>query len=1476
MERLRTLNFSEIQYIKDEITNVNYKTLSNKKKREYLDKITVNIKLYKEKKNEKIELLKYPSKKKIFYVKLKLNTVDGYCLNEEIPMVEFNLEEIYIAKVCLKNKWLVPPRFFFEEIINKEKEKELELEREKNLLSQISKLNSVEILEKLEPQKADEVGKKKKIQKKAYFGFNVFGKYKDLAENVISRKELTENNSNNTNSNSLDIVRRQSGGLWINYECLECTLDTLVVLHSPVYYKSKASIEFKGLEYSGYFVIMMHSNIENNTNDDVTNSVNEYNSSVLFEFESNLSNNSTVNSTNNTEKNPYEYYIEIELSKFTDQNSTTNTPNSPNTNEEHHSSSNIDNNNTSYKKILLKGIRHTFEVNDYLDFSYNYSLIFKGGYIPYGFKLNSYSSHDQELLPYHEYLHKYKDYEHKSFNIEADHIDLYCLLAKFVIKKVNSINNPVNLYFYIKRHKPESSYYKNFEYVLKNDTSDFSGGININNNTNSNTPSLNIQEHSTIEINNNCFLLVNSYQTYFINNNTTTNPTLHNTHNNTSHNNTNTESFFSEFQVEFYYPKNSLIIERINMPYAYTLYKNMNLSMKKSEVILKDLIHYINPGHISIHMKIKVQVRESIKNRSVIGIGGGIFAIKRQQSTSYASALSSRGFNRSGSNMPKIFDNRFDNLFFVLNFAEHNNLFINKSIVNNSNKNNSSNKMINSGGGSNEGKNEEEDLNNNPSFYNQNYEFCKHITIHEILNHTNIENTDNPNNINLNLNINTNNNPNQMNINPLSTVNKNKFINMNKDKNQDNHKTHHNILSSSKSMSLNLNIESHFAKELHIFSSLNFEIEIVLFSSEEVVITPNLTKEKTELQIKESWENNQPGRSDQAVLARKRWLSDVISQHGGLLADDDMALHNSFKLCRGIKYTGLGKEHGLMHIDSNNMNTSSNNNPNNNSSIMTKANLRTPSKNKETTKNVNNYHNNKNSILSLGNPKNNNSNLNNTNYSFYNNSVNVDKPLKPNSNRKPYHFKSVDYSQFVDYSQQKRLKVLETEIIVDPYAVTQTTDFYSILSNHNSNTNLSNTNNLPSTKSKSNKPKNKMVLFKGIDNNTLTNTNNIIQSPQHINSNNHHGNFISSVAVNKAEKGYQYIVNNIIKDNPNVDKIINKQSNDYYNNMNLNTNYGNNSNRYNSTNYNNSSPSNHNNHTNNYSVNSYTQNTLNKINNKYIMNHSMKNINSNNNINTNTNTNNIGSGSKLLNKTSNKFHTKVNSKQLTMSISYNNPLNNNNHYSSPCKILYNDMIKVNSLYSSFYTDRQDNFKTTTNELNNIRTKYSNNFSKRLKAESILMSMIDNFDRSSQLVSIQKEGKLNSPILNDIVEYYNIVKSFMLENEYKSSNILKKTIKFITDFKLDIYEHVINGIISNISNILNRSASSLNFQKHFINDKESIVKEKQKRNGVLHAICKECLDELDMENINNSHDWVSYMKEKYRFEIKQLAKANLMT
>lgn len=119
LNRLKPMDFSDLRYIIDNVKNDNYKTMNNRQKREYIDKVQESRKIFKEKKQERLNNLKQNGNL-LIYSRVKQTLANLNQFNPKCNItgnVEYNDKEIRLASYCVINFWVQPPSDFLTKML---------------------------------------------------------------------------------------------------------------------------------------------------------------------------------------------------------------------------------------------------------------------------------------------------------------------------------------------------------------------------------------------------------------------------------------------------------------------------------------------------------------------------------------------------------------------------------------------------------------------------------------------------------------------------------------------------------------------------------------------------------------------------------------------------------------------------------------------------------------------------------------------------------------------------------------------------------------------------------------------------------------------------------------------------------------------------------------------------------------------------------------------------------------------------------------------------------------------------------------------------------------------------------------------------------------------------------------------------------------------------------------------------------------
>jgi hypothetical protein len=90
-------------------------------------------------------------------------------------------------------------------------------------------------------------------------------------------------------------------------------------------------------------------------------------------------------------------------------------------------------------------------------------------------------------------------------------------------------------------------------------------------------------------------------------------------------------------------------------------------------------------------------------------------------------------------------------------------------------------------------------------------------------------------------------------------------------------------------------MDDSFKKNDSLLTENKISWTIRVFSSDNLCFMPDLSKEENEKQIKNNWEEKEPGRASLAKISRKRYILERIKIKGGELNNEDLMLLRSIR-----------------------------------------------------------------------------------------------------------------------------------------------------------------------------------------------------------------------------------------------------------------------------------------------------------------------------------------------------------------------------------------------------------------------------------------------------------------------------------------------------------------------------------------------------------------------------------------------------
>ena len=245
------LDFSDLK-MKIQQAKVNYKELTREEKKNYIHGIMELKAKQKEEKNRRIEELKLPGKS-IHLIKVKN---DSYKAPELNFIVEYENEQIEMAKKCILSKWEFPPSNFFD----------LHFERKHSKF----------------PDLYDEFLKLPNKPQSSNHSWN-----KETYMQLISNEQFLND------QNPL----KKFDGAWLEYQEFLTLFNKFIILHNPKLYKTQLKLDNNWYNFNtdvyepnlDYQVIYLLP-ISNISSDYINynNKINKQNSSLLILFEPNV------------------------------------------------------------------------------------------------------------------------------------------------------------------------------------------------------------------------------------------------------------------------------------------------------------------------------------------------------------------------------------------------------------------------------------------------------------------------------------------------------------------------------------------------------------------------------------------------------------------------------------------------------------------------------------------------------------------------------------------------------------------------------------------------------------------------------------------------------------------------------------------------------------------------------------------------------------------------------------------------------------------------------------------------------------------------------------------------------------------------------------------------------------------------------------------------------------------------------------
>ena len=364
MNRLKPPNFDDLKRnLKD--SNVVYKQLSEKEKKEYI----LRRKKLKQKqlslKNKRIEELQNEGKP-FLIIKIKNNSLGQYDLNS---VLYYSEKEIFMAKKCMLNNWKFPPPDFFNDffkrtdILLEEETKfnnELKIKKDKILLKYENNPN-------LKKEQQDLIILKeppKKIIKDFDWTRNDY--IFQLLDNQLSEFESTEEHI------IKDPILKTSGGNWMSFSDFISLFNAFLVLHNPnaLFNGSNLCVDNNWKDYKidcyepmdDFMVLKLN-------NEEIENKDKIYAGFIIFE----PNDDKTLSS-----KNKINNYIIIDIVD--------------------------EDNNIVFKNITMNKFYSTHHIEN-LKGDINYYIIIRGGIYQFGYVLQLYSEgHKIENMTYQNYL----------------------------------------------------------------------------------------------------------------------------------------------------------------------------------------------------------------------------------------------------------------------------------------------------------------------------------------------------------------------------------------------------------------------------------------------------------------------------------------------------------------------------------------------------------------------------------------------------------------------------------------------------------------------------------------------------------------------------------------------------------------------------------------------------------------------------------------------------------------------------------------------------------------------------------------------------------------------------------------------------------------------------------------------------------------------------------------------------------------
>ena len=406
MNRLKPLNFSDLKRnLKD--TNVVYKQLSEKEKKEYnLEKKKLRQKQL-SLKNKRIEELQNEGKP-FLIIKIKNNSLGQYDLNS---VLYYSEKEIFMAKKCMLNNWKFPPPAFFNDFF---KRTDLILEEEKKLNDELqAKKEQINLKYEKNPNL--------KMEQEDLIILNEAPKrmIKDfdwtrqdyiylLLDNQLEQFESTEEHV------IRDPILKTSGGNWMSFSDFMSLFNAFLVLHNPnaLFNGSNMCVDNNWKDYKidcyepldDFMVLKLN-------NEEIENKDKMYSSFIIFEPNSDK----TLIS-----KNKINNYIIIDI-----------------VDEE---------NNTIFKNITMNKFYSTHLVEN-LNGNMNYYIIIRGGIYQFGYVLQAYSEgHKIENMAYQHYLIQTLGYQQSIAKIDHPLINnenFYLLARLRIIPAVDEEGNQI-------------------------------------------------------------------------------------------------------------------------------------------------------------------------------------------------------------------------------------------------------------------------------------------------------------------------------------------------------------------------------------------------------------------------------------------------------------------------------------------------------------------------------------------------------------------------------------------------------------------------------------------------------------------------------------------------------------------------------------------------------------------------------------------------------------------------------------------------------------------------------------------------------------------------------------------------------------------------------------------------------------------------------------------------------------------------